>query len=121
MTQREAVHVTAAFHITSPLDAEGFHAHGENVMDALIDLEQNGSHADSDVATDAGERTITVGLLLFTDDLSVPELEDAMRRAMIIIRTAAHTAGASTPGWPSSDELRIHYEAPRVEIQPALV
>lgn len=120
--QRPAVQVTCLFHVDSPLNTEEFHAHGERVMDALIDLEECSSDlSDSDVGTDSATRTIRIGVLVYGEDQDA-----AGQRAIDLIRTAIHTAGGSTPDWPLFRDLpqvaaEVEYHRPKVTMEPALV
>ncbi|GAA0346763.1 hypothetical protein NE235_09960 [Actinoallomurus spadix] len=83
------------------------HAHGEQLMGALLDLEQcNADFTDSTVSTDATAGTLTVDLLI----LDAVEPAKVLQRALDITRTAIHAAGGATPGWPTVNEQPDHVE-----------
>lgn len=116
--QRHAVHLTCLFHVDSPLDIEGFHAHGERVMDHLLELE-NDDLTDSDVGTDAAARTIRVGVLVYGEDHLA-----GIAKGLGAVRTAVHAAGGSTTQWPNltiEHGGTIAYGMPKLEYEPALV
>lgn len=79
-----------------PVPPEQFHARATELMDELMKLEEcNADIADPTVSSDAGAPVMTVELLVLTDD----QLEAAYK-ALTILRTALHAAGAKTDGWP---------------------
>ncbi|WP_236567883.1 MULTISPECIES: hypothetical protein [unclassified Nocardiopsis] len=100
---RDATQIALQFELIMPPGSgtDDVHTHGERVTQELLKLEQcNGDFTDSTVSTDAARTTLTVELLLLdeTDPSAV------LRRALDVIRTAAHAAGGATPDWPSVSE-----------------
>lgn len=93
--------------VSSDVGRDELHAHGDRVMDELLNLEQcNDDFTDSSVSTDAAAKTITIDLLVW----DVTEPAAAIRRALDIIRPAVHAAGGSTPRWPIVIEEPDHVE-----------
>jgi hypothetical protein len=92
----QAVSVEFSVRLPPEHDRETFHAHGERVMEELLKLEAcNDDVTDAAVSTNSAESTIIIELAVL--GLSG---EAALKRALDIMRTAAHAAGAGTPGWP---------------------
>jgi len=126
---RLAVHVSAEFAVETDLDLEGFHGHGESVMEELLKLEAcNDDFTDSTVSTDATRQQITIELYFFTDSTVT-----AVQRAFHLMRTAVHASGGSTPNWPDldtdtlaealsgADGAEVEYLEPSIQTEPALV
>jgi hypothetical protein len=80
---------------------EDVHDHGQRVMEELLHLEDcNSDFTDSAVSTDAAANTIRIELLILHADPTT-----ALKRALDLIRTAAHAAGGATPDWPTVSDL----------------
>lgn len=99
----DALRVEMAFKIDPPvLNLEEFHGLGERLMEALMDLETcNDDVFDPAVSTEAdtGLLRVEIELRHFTDAYA------AVGKVLGVIRTAAHTVGFGTHGWPTPDEL----------------
>lgn len=118
MSKRPAVHVTCVVRIVAvpPLTSEHFHERSELFMDELMCLEQaNEDVSDMTLSDDAGELTWTVEMLVFTDDQF-----EALTKALTIIRTAAHTLGDGTPGWPDAKQIHKALQAEQVQAERVL-
>lgn len=88
MNNRRANHLSIQFnpHLSSGTTADDVHAHGERVMQELLELEQcNGDFTDSTVSTDTNANTITIELLIF--DLTEP--------AQVLQRARHHPRGSA--------------------------
>jgi len=83
-------------HLADGASPNDLHAQGQRVMEELLKLEQcTDDFTDSGVSTDSSEMTVTVDLMVL--GLTGPP---ALQRALDIVRTAAHAAGAATVNWP---------------------
>lgn len=109
MNERKATYLSIQFKLDLAPDIgrDDLHAHGELVMNKLLDLEQcNDDITDSAVSTDAAEKMITIDLLI----LGITEPAAALQRALDVVRTAINAAGGATPGWPVISERPDHVE-----------
>lgn len=97
------------FRVVGPENAEELALSAQNVMEALLALEECSSElTDAGVAMDAsGEMTVEVEIT--ASGASAPE---CIERAMAAIRTAVHAAGYGTPDWPTPSALEICYPTP---------
>jgi hypothetical protein len=81
-------------------------AEAEAVMGSLVDLEQVDDRlSDSAVGVDLAAMTLDVELTVKGDDY-----QDCVQYALSAIRTAIHSAGGATPGWPGTGEGRASFE-----------
>lgn len=81
-------------------DTTNLERHLDRVMEALLDLD-----ADPDIGATLGTGTVEVEVTVDADDL-----EEAFFKGLTTIRTAFHTAGASTHGWPSHADVMANVE-----------
>lgn len=114
MTTRTAVMVVVDIHISAdqPISNDLFHTRATQLMDELMALSEcNPEVADPVVSSDAQEGVLTVEILIFTDD----QIE-AINKALTVLRTGLHAAGAKTAGWPGIERLEN-----RTELMPGLL
>lgn len=114
MTTRTAVMVVVDIHVSTDqlISIDQFHAHATQLMDELMTLSEcNPEVADPVVSSDAQESVLTVEILIFTDD----QIE-AVNKALTVLRTGFHAAGAETAGWPGIERLEN-----RTELMPDLL
>ncbi len=77
------------------------HEDGERLMDALLELENlNDDMLDCGTATDTAENILTATLTIRAADEAA-----AIKRGLPIVRTAIHSIGKATPGWPSEADV----------------
>ncbi|MGC9669354.1 hypothetical protein ACNTMW_22710 [Planosporangium sp. 12N6] len=72
---------------------------------------------DASIGTDAAERTITISLLVFADNEVA-----GLQRALAVIRSTVHAAGAATPFWPTADDFvdgDVEYRPPQIQMERA--
>nr|GID86257.1 hypothetical protein Ade03nite_51810 [Actinoplanes derwentensis] len=80
-----------------PLPTERLHAVGEQLMEALLDLEGcNDGLKDPATSSDSDLSEVTIDLLV-----AAASDTEAVGVALNLCRTAIHAIGASTPNWPS--------------------
>lgn len=76
-------------------------AHGERVMEALLEQEQAApGFADSAVSVDAEQRTMEIEATATGDDLS-----NAIATGQSSVRAALHAVGIGTPDWPKHEDV----------------
>jgi hypothetical protein len=99
------------------LSAGDLHGEGTRLMDALLDLEQiNDDTSDATTSSDSTQGTITAELLVWADG----EV-DALEKCLTVLRTAIHTIGGNTPGWPGQPvgvSQRPSYQPGSVQLLP---
>lgn len=98
MKMQPAVMAVIEIHVDTgqSVTAEEFHAWATKLMDELVKLDEcNQDIADATVSSDADEHVFATEMLVLTDDQF-----EAIDKALTIVRTALHAAGASTAGWP---------------------
>lgn len=79
------------------LTADELHEQGNQLMEALLDLEDcNDGMCDSTVSTDA-----TRGILRVEFSLSTTDKAEAFAQSLTIARSAIHAIGGHTPDWPT--------------------
>lgn len=77
------------------------HEDGQLLMDALLDLEKaNEDMLDCGTATNTGQNTLTAALTVRAADEP-----SALKLGLHIVRTAIHTIGKATPGWPKDSDI----------------
>lgn len=114
MTTQAAVMVVVDIHVgaSQPVSDELFHSRATQLMDELMALSEcNPEVVDPVVSSDARENVLTVEIIIHTDDQI-----DAMDKALTVLRTGLHAAGAKTAGWPSIERLEN-----RTELMPDLL
>jgi hypothetical protein len=96
-----------------PVDPDALEAHFDDVMDALF--EQGAVDADLSARLAVGEVCLSVTVEAAT-------IDEIVAQAATQVRTAIHTAGGITAGWPSADEwlAQIIGASQRTIAEPAL-
>lgn len=80
-----------------PLPPARLHTVGEQLMEALLDLEEcNDTLRDPATSSDSDISEVTIDLLVAAESDA-----EAVAAALNLCRTAIHAIGASTPNWPS--------------------
>lgn len=83
----------------SRLTTDDLHSHGEQLMEALLDLEQcNADVSSPATATDGIVGTVTAELMV-----TAPDETAAFNKSLVLVRTAIHAIGGATPGWTQED------------------
>ncbi len=99
------------------MSTEEFHKRATELMDQLMSQEETDDLiADSTVSSDAGEYAVTVELLIFK-----PDPIACVHHASSFIRTALHTLGATTAGWPDADALTRMVQSSSFQTERTLV
>jgi hypothetical protein len=90
-------------------------AEAEAVMGSLVDLEQVDDRlSDSAVGVDLAAMTLDVELTVKGDGY-----QDCVQHALAAIRTAIHSAGGATPGWPGPSAGGASFEPHDFRAVPA--
>lgn len=97
-----ALDIAWDFYIDPPIDNPGkLHELGEKLMIELLKLEEcNEGVTDAGTATDATQCVVTVELVVCGTGFA-----ETLQKALDVVRTAIHTVGASTPDWPTADDI----------------
>jgi hypothetical protein len=115
---RPALSLEFEFTVENVGTADQFHDHGERVMQELLKLEDcDPDVTDSSVGTDYSDQTVTISVLVFADD----EVQ-GLGKALAVIRSAVHAAGAATPFWPTVNDLvetDVEYQPPQIQMERA--
>jgi transcriptional regulator with XRE-family HTH domain len=95
---RFAISFSVLFQSGDGLTADELRDQGEQLMEALLDLERcNPGMRDPGTSVDAVDGSVTVELTMTGGDDAA-----AVRAAMDICRAAIHAIGGGTPAWPSA-------------------
>ena len=90
-------------------------AEAEAIMDSLVDLEQVDDRLSSvAVGLDLAAMTLDVEVTITGADY-----EDCVNHALVAVRTAIHSAGGATPGWPGPAAGRASFEPQSFQAVPA--
>lgn len=110
MIQAHIVHELAVCHLDGgKLKTEELHHEGEQLMEALLDLEKCDSDlADSAVSSEA-DRGIVIAELLVTADSE----SEALEKFQVAVRSAIHAIGGWTVGWDDRDAASAEYRPQR--------
>ena len=114
MTAQTEAMVMVDIHVSTdqPTSDDLFHTRATQLMDELMPLSEcNPEAAGPVVNSNAQKSVLTVEILIFTDD----QIE-AINKALTVLRTGLHAAGAQTAGWPSIERLEN-----RTELMPDLL
>lgn len=114
MAVQAAVMVVVNIHISTgqPVADELFHTRATQLMDELMALSEcNPEVVDPVVSSDAQKSVLTVEIIISTDD----QIE-AVNKALTLLRTGLHAAGAKSAGWPRIERLEN-----RTELMPDLL
>lgn len=79
----------------APHSTEALEEHFDRVLEELTKL-----GFDADITA-----TLSRGLVDFDFEIEADLILDAMAQGLTALRTALHAAGASTPNWPSVDDV----------------
>jgi len=90
-------------------------AEAEAIMESLVDLEQVDLRLSSSaVGLDLAVMTLDVEVTVRGDDY-----QDCIQHALAAIRTAIHSAGGGTPGWPGPSAGGASFEPRDFRAVPA--
>lgn len=85
--------------LESPSQTTDLEAVADDVMTALLDLEQvDPLLGNSAIALDLSKKEIEISV-----SSECASIDDGVRHAMAAIRTAIHAAGGATPEWPDAE------------------
>jgi hypothetical protein len=101
-----ALEIAWDFYLDPPYDnPDKLHALGEQLMVELLKLEGcNEGVSDAGTATDAERGVVTVELVVEGTGFG-----QTLQKTLDVVRTAIHAVGASTPEWPTAEDLaRVH-------------
>jgi len=101
--------------IIVPDGATDIETQAEAIMDSLVDLEHVDDRlSSSGVGLDLAAMTLDVEVTVRGDDY-----QDCVQHALAAIRTAIHSAGGATPGWPGPSAGGASFEPHDFRAVPA--
>jgi len=105
----------AAWQFIVPDDATDIETQAEAIMDSLVDLEQVDDRLSSAaVGLDLAAMTLDIEVTVTGNDY-----EECVNHALAAVRTAIHSAGGATPGWPRPSAGRASFEPQDFRAVPA--
>lgn len=116
---RATTHVSADFDVQLAAGL-GLHEQGEQLMTVLVDMQAHTPDLlDCGTSSNVAESRLTLFGTIDTSDEAY-----ALQRALHIFRTAIHTIGGATPGWPGDEDARravsqFRKHAMQLELDPA--